>query len=150
GVGATLVVSLLVGGKLWGLVACHHYVPRFAHFEVRAVCELLAETIGTRIAALEGFVQAQAELSVRRLEQRMIETISRDADWRMALFENSQTLLQPVGASGVALMFEDQVLTTGDVPSTQDLREIALWLDGGDRSPAISTASLGIDEPKFA
>ncbi len=150
GVGATLVISLMVGGKLWGLIACHHYVPRFVHFEVRAICELLAETIGTRIAALESFVQAQAELSVRRLEQRMIETISRDGDWRMALFENSQTLLAPVGATGVALMFEDQVLTTGDVPATQNLRELALWLDGGDRSPVTATDSLGIDEPKFA
>ncbi|WP_431204542.1 GAF domain-containing protein [Bradyrhizobium betae] len=51
GVGATLVISLVVGGKLWGLVACHHYEPRFIHFELRAVCELLAEAIATRIAA---------------------------------------------------------------------------------------------------
>jgi two-component system, chemotaxis family, sensor kinase Cph1 len=149
GVAATLVVSIVVGGKLWGLVACHHYEPRFVHFEVRAVCELLAETIATRIAALESFVQARAELSVRRLEQRMIEAISRDGDWRMALFDSSQTLLQPVSATGVALLFEDQVLTTGDVPGTQELRAIALWLDGGDRAPVVSTASLGIDEPKF-
>jgi two-component system, chemotaxis family, sensor kinase Cph1 len=149
GVAATLVVSIVVGGKLWGLVACHHYVPRFVHFEVRAVCELLAETIATRIAALESFVQARAELSVRRLEQRMIEAISRDGDWRMALFDSSQTLLQPVGATGVALLFEDQVLTTGEVPGTQELRAIALWLDSGDRAPVISTASLGIDAPKF-
>ena len=55
GVGATLVISLVVGGKLWGLVACHHYEPRFIHFELRAVCELLAEAIATRIAALESF-----------------------------------------------------------------------------------------------
>ncbi|MFL5282935.1 MAG: GAF domain-containing protein, partial [Rhodopila sp.] len=26
GVRATLVVSLLVGGRLWGLISCHHYV----------------------------------------------------------------------------------------------------------------------------
>jgi chemotaxis family two-component system sensor kinase Cph1 len=149
GVAATLVVSIVVGGKLWGLVACHHYVPRFIHFGVRAVCELLAETVATRIAALESFVQARAELSVRRLEQRMIEAISRDGDWRMALFDSPQTLLQPVGATGVALMFEDQVLATGEVPGTQELRAIALWLDGGDRAPVVSTASLGIDEPKF-
>jgi two-component system, chemotaxis family, sensor kinase Cph1 len=149
GVAATLVASIVVGGKLWGLVACHHYVPRFIHFEVRAVCELLAETVATRIAALESFVQARAELSVRRLEQRMIEAISRDGDWRMALFDSPQTLLQPVGATGVALLFEDQVLATGEVPGTQELRAIALWLDGGDRAPVVSTASLGIDEPKF-
>ena len=34
GVGATLVISLVVGGKLWGLVACHHYKPRSVQFEI--------------------------------------------------------------------------------------------------------------------
>lgn len=150
GVGATLVASLMVGGRLWGLIACHHYVPRFVHFEIRAVAELLAEAVATRIAALESFVQAQSELIVRRLEQRMVEAISRDGDWRMALFDSSQSLLQPLGASGAALLFEGQMLSAGDVPSTQDIRDIVSWLDEQPRAPVIWTASLGLDEPKFA
>ena len=76
GVAATLVASLVVGGRLWGLLACHHYAARFVHYEIRAVCELLAETIATRIAALESFARAQAEISVRRLEERMSEAIA--------------------------------------------------------------------------
>ena len=150
GVAATLVVSLVVGGKLWGLVACHHYVARQIPFETRAACELLAETMATRVAALESFAQAQAELSVRRLEQRMIDAISQDGDWRMALFDNSQSLLAPVGASGAALLFEGQILTTGEVPGTRQLRKIAEWLDGKPRQPVTATASLGFDEPQFA
>ncbi len=150
GVGATLVVSLVVGGKLWGLIACHHYAPRFVHYEVRTVCELLAETIATRIAALESFALAQVELSVQRLEQRMIDAISRDGDWRTGLFDGSQSLLQPLDATGAALLFEGQVLTAGDVPGTQQLRQIGAWLDGQARDSVIATASLGIDEPKFA
>jgi chemotaxis family two-component system sensor kinase Cph1 len=150
GVAATLVVSVVVGGRLWGLVACHNYVPRFVHFETRAVCELLAETVATRIAALESFVQAQAELSVRRLEQRMIDAISREGDWRIALFDNSRSVLQPLGATGAALFFEGQVLTTGEVPGTHQLREINEWLSAKPRAPIIATASLGIDEPDFA
>ncbi|MET0278988.1 MAG: GAF domain-containing protein [Pseudorhodoplanes sp.] len=150
GVGATLVASLVVGGKLWGLVACHHYVPRSIPFEMRAACELLAETIATRIAALESFAQAQAELSVRRLEQRMIEAISRDGDWRVALFDNSQSLLQPLAASGAALLFEGQTLSTGEVPGTLELRDIAAWLDKMERVPVFATASLGFDETDFA
>ena len=122
GVAATLVASLMVGGRLWGLIACHHYRPRFVHYEIRAVCELLAETIATRIAALESFAQAQADLSVRRLEQRMIEAISRDGDWRTALFDNSQALLQTFDATGAALLFEGQVLTAGEVPGTLQLQ----------------------------
>lgn len=149
GVGATLVASLMVGGKLWGLVSCHHYSPRFIAYEVRTVCELLAETIATRIMALESYVRAQAELSVRRLEQRMIEAISRDGDWRTGLFDGSQALLQPLDATGAALLFEGQVMSTGEVPSTRQLRDIGHWLDAQPRLPVFATESLGVDEPDF-
>jgi two-component system, chemotaxis family, sensor kinase Cph1 len=150
GVAATLVASLVVGGKLWGLVACHHYVPRHVQFEIRTACELLAEMIATRIAALESFAQAQAELSVRRLEQRMIESIAREGDWRIALFDGSHSLLQPVGATGAALLFEGQVQTAGEVPGTHQLREIAEWLDQKGSCGTFCTNSLGLDEAAFA
>jgi light-regulated signal transduction histidine kinase (bacteriophytochrome) len=150
GVGATLVVSLMVGGRLWGLISCHHYVPRFVHFETRAVCELLAEAVGTRIAALESFIQAQSELTVRRIEQRMIEAISRDGDWRSALFDGGQSLLQPLGATGAALIYDGQVFSAGEVPGTQEIRAITEWLDKKPRGPTISTASLGLEAPEFA
>jgi light-regulated signal transduction histidine kinase (bacteriophytochrome) len=150
GVSATLVASLVVGGKLWGLIACHHYEPRRVPFEIRTAAELLAESVATRIAALEAFAHAQAELSVRRLEQRVVETIAREGDWRTALFDGSQSVMQPVGASGAALLFEGQVFTTGEVPGTQQLREIGAWLEKKERTPAFSTNSLGLDEPAFA
>jgi PAS domain-containing protein len=149
GVGATLVISLMVAGRLWGLVACHHYAPRFVHYEMRTVCELLAEAIATRIAGFESFVQAQVELGVRRLEQRMIEAISRDGDWRTALFDGSQGLLHPVDATGAALLFEGQVLTLGEVPGTAELREIAAWLDDQPRRSAYATASLRAQAQRF-
>jgi light-regulated signal transduction histidine kinase (bacteriophytochrome) len=150
GVGATLVVSLVVGGKLWGLVACHHYTPRFIHFEQRAVCELLAEAIATRIAALESFSQSQSELFVQRLGQRMIEAVSREGDWRAAIFDSSQSILQPLGATGCSLVYEGQVISSGEVPGTSDIREIATWLDQQPRQQVFSTASLGIDFRQFA
>jgi two-component system, chemotaxis family, sensor kinase Cph1 len=150
GVGATLVVSLVVGGKLWGLVACHHYEPRFIHFELRAVCELLAEAIATRIAALESFAQSQSEIFVQRLEQRMIEAVSREGDWRAAIFDSSQSILQPLGASGSALIYEGQIISSGEVPGTQEIREIGEWLDARRGGPVLATASLGLEYPEFA
>ncbi len=150
GVGATLVVSLMVGGRLWGLVSCHHYSPRFLHFEMRAVCELLGEVIGTRLAALESFVKGQGELSVRRLEQRMIESVSRDGDWRSALFDSARSLLLPLGATGAALLFEGQIMTTGDVPGTDQIREIGKWLESRLVDGLFATSSLGAIEPSFA
>jgi chemotaxis family two-component system sensor kinase Cph1 len=149
GVSATLVASLLVGGKLWGLIACHHYSPHFVPYQVRVVCELLAEAVSTRIAALQSFAQSQAELSVRRLEQRMIEAIARDGDWEGALFDNPQFLLQPLDAAGAALLSDGRVRTTGDVPGTQQLREIVAWLDRQPETAIFATSSLGAREASF-
>ena len=149
GVAATLVASLVVGGRLWGLVACHHYQPRLAPIEVRAACELIAEAVATRIAALESFAQAQAEVAVRRLEQRLIDAIARDGEWRNALFDNAQGLLEPVGATGAALLFEGHVQTMGAVPGTSQLRALGAWLDTQPRTAVTATAALPLDEPAF-
>lgn len=149
GVRATLVISLVVGGELWGLIACHHYGPLFIPFELRALSEIVAELVSTRIAALESFVHSQSELVVRRLEQRMVEAIGREGDWRIALFDASQTLLHSLNATGAALIYEGQVQSTGDVPATPQLRDLAAWLDTRPRETVMATASLGIDEPAF-
>jgi chemotaxis family two-component system sensor kinase Cph1 len=148
-VGATMISSIMVGGKLWGLVACHHETPRRPPLAVRAAADLLAEALGTRIAALESFVQAQAELSVRRLEQRLVEAISREGDWRTALFDSPATLLQPLGATGAALLFEGAVQTLGEVPSTAALRELGLWLDSRPRG-LVATYCLRDEVPALA
>ncbi len=117
---------------------------------MRAVCELLAEAVATRLSALESFAQAQAELSVRRLEQRMVRAIRNEGDWRGALFDGSRTLLEPAEATGAALLFEGEVRTVGDVPSTLALRAIGRWLDTQPRSSGVfATASLGQDAPQF-
>ena len=150
GVAGTLVVSLMVGGKLWGLVSCHHYAARFLHFEIRAVCELLAEAIATRITALESFVQGQGELAVRRLERRMAESVSREGDWRGALFDGARQLLLPLAANGAALIFEDEIRTAGDVPGTDQIREIGKWLGPRLAEAPYASAHFSAEAPAFA
>jgi chemotaxis family two-component system sensor kinase Cph1 len=139
----------MVGDKLWGLVSCHHYSPRFLPFEMRSVCELLAEAIGTRIAALESFARGQSELAARRLEQRMVASISREGDWRGALFDGARPLLLPLGASGAALIFEGQIQTIGETPEAEAIRALAQWLKPRFVEGFYATASLGDEAAQF-
>lgn len=150
GVTATLVVSLVHEGRLWGLIAAHHYAPRNLSFAIRAACELLAEVISTRIAAIENYAHAQVALLVRRLEQRLIEATSTEGDWRQALFRNPRTLLQPLEATGAALFYDGDVLTTGEVPSTPELRALMQWVDGQQPSPLFSCSSVARENPALA
>lgn len=150
GVAATIVASLVHEGKLWGLIACHHYSPRYIPYEMRAAVELIAEVVSTRISALEHFAEAQAEVLVRRLEHRLIEATSTDGDWRRALFDTPRQLLQPVGATGAALLFDGEVQTTGDVPSTPDLRALFAFLDTQTFDPVFSCSSIRKAQPALA
>jgi light-regulated signal transduction histidine kinase (bacteriophytochrome) len=129
GVTGTLVISLVREGKLWGLVAAHHYAPRNLSVALRATCDLLAEVASTRIAAIENYAHAQVAILVRRLEQRLVEATSTEGDWRLALFRNPRTLLQPLEATGAALFYDGELLTSGEVPSTPELRALQRWVD---------------------
>ncbi|MGA2553011.1 MAG: GAF domain-containing protein [Burkholderiaceae bacterium] len=148
GVTATLVVSLIREGRLWGLVAAHHYTPRKLRYGVRMACELLGEVVSTRVAAIENYAHAQVAILVRRLEQRLIEATSTEGDWRLALFRNPRTLLQPLDATGAALYCEDEILTAGEVPSTPELRALRDWIDRGPLHEGIfSCSSISRVEP---
>jgi PAS domain S-box-containing protein len=149
GVSATMVVSLMVGGKLWGLVSCHHYSPRFVSLEVRTTAVLLVEMMATRIAALEGYAKAEIEVSLRMLEKRIIEAIARDGDWTNALFSRSRELLKVVNATSAALCFEGDVYTSGDVPGTGDIKAFVRWLDENAPDRLFSSSSLSLDIPGF-
>jgi chemotaxis family two-component system sensor kinase Cph1 len=152
GVTATLTASLVREGQLWGLIAAHHYSPRYLRCTLRAAADLLAEVASTRISAIENYAHAQVALMVRRLEQRLVEATSTEGDWRYALFRNPRTLLQPLDATGAALFCEGEVLTTGEAPSTPELRALLAWVqqqpENGDAP--FACASVGQANPALA
>ena len=150
GVRASLSTSLMVNGRLWGLVLCHHDSPRLVQYPIRVVCALLAEAIATRITALEGFAQSQAELAVRLLGERMIRAVSTEGAWERALFDQPQDVLKALRASGLALVRDEGVLTAGEVPDVPELRTLGTWLDRQAGRSLYATHALAQQEPRFA
>lgn len=143
GVTATLVSSVVREGRLWGLIACHHYSTKSVASEMRTACELLSEVVSTRISALENRAQIEAELFVRALEHRLVRAATETGDWRDALFDDpSEKVLAPLDASGSALFYQGEILTAGETPSRPELRAIAAWLEQNNREPVFHTSSL--------
>ena len=149
GVTATLVVSLVREKRLWGLIACHHYSPRKLRFAVRAAADLLAEVVATRIAAIENYAHAQVAIQVRRLEQRLVEATSTEGDWRLALFRNPRTILQPLEATGAALFHDGELLTAGEVPSTAELRALVQWIVEQRSGSLFNCSSVARENPSL-
>ena len=60
GTWSSMSVSILVEGRLWGLVSCHHATPRLVTLQVRNACDFLAQVLALQISALERTAEAGA------------------------------------------------------------------------------------------
>jgi light-regulated signal transduction histidine kinase (bacteriophytochrome) len=53
GTGASMSVSLVHEGQLWGLVSCHTVQPRRLPYHVRTACEFMGQILSLQIALKE-------------------------------------------------------------------------------------------------
>ncbi|WP_320200573.1 HWE histidine kinase domain-containing protein [Agrobacterium sp. rho-13.3] len=53
GVAASMSISIIIDGELWGLVACHHYSPRVLPMAMRIAAEMFGEFFSLHLQALK-------------------------------------------------------------------------------------------------
>ena len=132
GVEASLSISILQDGKLWGLFACHHYSPRPLPYGVRTMAELFAELFSLQLQiAIDRGVRTVAERG-RDLHNRLMAQIA-NGD---RLIDSLPTLEKAIGAiiphDGASIFIDGQYRIDGKAPNEEEFRAIV---------PALNTAS---------
>ncbi|WP_311970791.1 HWE histidine kinase domain-containing protein [Pseudomonas baltica] len=75
GVGASMSISIIVNGVLWGLIACHHYGPRALTMGQRVAAEMFGEFISLHIETL----RARQALEYAAHARQVLDALLRDA-----------------------------------------------------------------------
>ena len=78
GVVSSMSVSLLSGGRLWGLIACHGRAPKPLSPQIRAACEFFGVALSLHLAALRERDESAARERSREVIARLLEHISED------------------------------------------------------------------------
>ncbi|HZY17842.1 MAG TPA: ATP-binding protein [Ramlibacter sp.] len=52
GVAASMSVSIVIGGELWGMIACHHLAPLVVPYGKRVACDVLAQLLASNVQTL--------------------------------------------------------------------------------------------------
>jgi chemotaxis family two-component system sensor kinase Cph1 len=143
GIRAAMSISLIVRGRLWGLVSCaNHSGPRMVGYELRSACEVIGRLTSLLIAALDDR-DAAALRSARHATRQALVTAMRDgADVLQAVLSRPGELLSLVGAHGAAVVQHGDVVTTGATPPPERIAELARWLAEQPSAATFSTASL--------
>lgn len=129
GVQASMSISILNSGELWGLFACHHYAPKFVDYSLRSICKFIS-------TILSGFLETKLVLFdsdyLTRLtginEVLMKQMVVAD-HWTQGLTDSATTILQAVNCSGAAICLGNDVHLLGKTPSDAQVRLLVDWLN---------------------
>nr|WP_282571769.1 ATP-binding protein [Roseomonas acroporae] len=129
GTPASMSVSLLRNGTLWGLVSCHHAAPRRVPFAAREACDLIAQMLAVRAAAWEETLYARERARLKGLEGRLLAHMAAAGRFIEGLVTEPDTLCGLTGAAGAAVLFEGHCTLIGRTPAEPAVRRIAAMLE---------------------
>ncbi len=147
---ASMSVSLMVKGKLWGLISCHHATPCPVAFDKRTACEQLGQILAMCIESREDARELQFRLDVRRIMVSMLAGLTQGSDFIDNLASVFPALLHFARAGGAAIVFDERLLTYGDTPDDAAIRELVGWLDGHCHGDVFHTDHLAALYPPAA
>ena len=147
GTAASLVMSVIRNGELWGLLVLHHGTPRYVGADLRVACETFAQVFSMQIEAKTLLQQSIQRIAARGIREAVVTRLSDAADVARRLA--SRDLLRYVDATGVAIRVSGELHTAGFVPASSDITLLMEWLDSVDR-PVFSTDYLSSVYPTAA
>jgi light-regulated signal transduction histidine kinase (bacteriophytochrome) len=147
---ASMSVSLMVKGKLWGLISCHNEDPSPVPFEQRTACEQLGQLLALCIESREDAHELHFRLDLRRIMVSMLAGLTQGSDFIENLSSVFPELLQFARASGVAIVVDDRVLAYGDAPEERDVLGLVDWLALHHHGDVYHTDKLSAEWPEAA
>ena len=148
GVLSSCSISLINEQRLWGLIACHHYTPKYVDYERRKACELLGQLMSVALVnkQKEDFLIYQQQIKSLQNKFRQI-TSDKNSFSAQALTANDQGLLELVNAQGAAILLDEELILLGKTPKEEEVRELINWLKKSSQTEAFFSIHLSKEYP---
>jgi light-regulated signal transduction histidine kinase (bacteriophytochrome)/CheY-like chemotaxis protein len=130
GVSASFSISLISDGKLWGLISCHHFSPRYIGYEARKTCEFLGQVMSIEIVNKYEQQLKKAQEKIKIVQAKLKRNILDSNQSINHIFsQDAENLLDLVNAQGAVVCLGDRISDLGICPSQKFVSALILWLD---------------------
>ena len=138
GVDASMSISIISEGKLWGLIACHHFTPRRLPRHLRAVCELFGSMFSLQLEVTLRAEQLESRLRSRKALAEIMHALAQEDDYGAGLAAQGEHLLDYIAGGlamragqtrgGVATRVNGGITTIGGTPDDEQISALTDWL----------------------
>jgi light-regulated signal transduction histidine kinase (bacteriophytochrome) len=117
GVGASMSISIIVDGVLWGLIACHHYAPRTLSMAERVAAEMFGEFFSLHLNALQHKQTLESAHAARDALDSFLRDTVGSHDINGLLRDKLGDFARLIPADGVAMWLDGQLSAEGSTPA---------------------------------
>jgi len=139
---ASMSISLIKDGELWGLIACHHQSPKRIPYEVRTACEFLGQVMSLKLSNKEGNEDYEYRIEQKSIQAKLIEYLSLEENFISGVIKYKPNLPDLVRAQGAVVCFGGDYIIVGETPSLEEIKRLIEWLGNNFTEEVFSTDSL--------
>ncbi|MFY8208023.1 MAG: HWE histidine kinase domain-containing protein [Caulobacter sp.] len=150
GVAASLSISILRDGKLWGLFACHHYAPKHVSYERRTAAELFGQLFSLTLESREREAETRRMAEARALHDRMMTAVVGAQPGADSLIPFLDDLCRLVHCDGMALWLDGRLTLRDATPSASDVQTLIRLLREKDTHAVFATHDISALLPAAA
>ncbi|UFZ07371.1 GAF domain-containing protein [Bradyrhizobium ontarionense] len=129
GVAASMSVSILREGKLWGLFACHHYAPHHLSFEKRTAAELFGQMYSWLLEARERESDVAYQTRAHQIQERLIERAAAQAHSKRAILDFVGDYRQMIECDGIAVWSDEEITLDGETPTEAEVQDLVGFIN---------------------
>lgn len=125
---ASMSISIIHNGQLWGLVACHHNDPLYIPYRVRMVAEVIGHIFSAQLSSLEEIEKTTIDQKRTVLIERLSSAIQQDTELDKIFERIAPLALEAMKSSGLVFRSKNKMFTFGDTPDISKLSQFFDWL----------------------
>ena len=150
GVGASLSISIIVRGELWGLFACHHYSAKVLPYSLRTAAEVFSELFSLVVERDLGRAQAAFQQTGRELHDKLMRAVAGGNALVSSLPELRPIIQRVLPHDGISIYVDGIYDSRGSAPDADEFRALVPSLNSAASSRVIATESLPVITPHAA
>lgn len=142
GVRASLSISIVIDGKLWGLFACHHYAPKVLPYSLRTAAELFSELFSLTAERTIGKERASVQEAGRSLHDQLMRAIAGGESLVEALPTLRPIIKRAIPHDGISAYVDGEYRALGAAPDESEFMALMPALNSSATSRTIASDSL--------
>ncbi len=142
GAQSLLVVPLIKEQTLWGLISCQHQTPKYLPYQIRTVCEFVGKLVSLELVNKQTREELEYLVKLKSVRSESIEAIAKADNFKEALIDCPDYLLDLVSATGLAVCLGAEINLFGNTPTKQQVSNILDRADAWIEDSLFDTNSL--------